>query len=365
MARPLYHGSDSARWNQGNAGLWYDKFCDRWNNNFGETDKQEWIRHMALQPVGDPKLLGHHVDRLCDLVASREGTLLAMKTDGPFVAGLGRAHPVENGFAWHHLLGVPYLPGSSLNGLVRALARDWLAVDENDIDRIFGGQQRVGTVIFFDALPARPVKLKSEILTPHCGQWNLSPQVAPGDWHNPVPIPFLAVDKDQGFVFAVAPRRNDEQAKRDCQAVEQWLRQALELVGAGAKTSIGFGRFVSDPSTQSKLEERVREKDADKAIEQATQGLSPLAAELARQAIGENWESDKDAFSRDGNIEAWLDRLEQERDREAIDRFGQLLRLHFREVLENPDKTNKKGKPVHKKRQSAFAKRFLALEEND
>lgn len=80
------------------------------------------------------------------------------------MTGLGRQHPLENGFTWHPTLGVPYIPGSSLKGLLRAWDREenaeWHegsrrnAFVETEITKErFGTQDRVGGLVFFDVLP--------------------------------------------------------------------------------------------------------------------------------------------------------------------------------------------------------------------
>ena len=63
----------------------------------------------------------------------------------------------------------------------------------------------------------------------------------PGDWEDPVPTTFLAVDPGTEFAFAVAPRRPDDTdlARR----AAEWLKAALADWGAGAKTAAGYGRI--------------------------------------------------------------------------------------------------------------------------
>ena len=84
------------------------------------------------------------------------------------MTGLGRSHPVENGFAWHPTLGMPYLPGSSVKGMVRAWAEqetDPRPASE-ELDRLLGKQNSAGSVCFLDALPIKPVKLEADVMTP-------------------------------------------------------------------------------------------------------------------------------------------------------------------------------------------------------
>ncbi len=263
--RPLYGSARDARLisaTVGNAGLWYDKFCDRWNgdwNGLGDTGKREWIAQIAnldgkpAKCVGNAELLREAVQRQHDLVTALGGHLFSLATVWRFASGLGRSHPVENGFAWHHGLGTPYLPGSGVKGVARAWAR-WK--EFADIDRIFGpetGAAATGSVIFLDALPVEPVALDADVMTPHYGPWYQEGQ-APGDWHSPVPIPFLTVAAGQTFQFALLPRTPVDAA--DCEAAGGLLREALEKLGAGAKTSVGYGQF-SPPAADRRSDKAV------------------------------------------------------------------------------------------------------------
>ncbi len=264
--RALYHidGNDQPQ-NEGNTGLWYDKFCDQWpddrkwslkNYKRGREEinpKQNWI-DTVTGPVGERAALEETRERIATLARKRFGVEpLRFKIQWRFVTGLGREHPVENGFAWHQTLGVPYLPGTSVKGMVRAWARDWLEnADSTTLARILGpeGAGRIGSVLFLDALPTDPARLEADVMTPHYAPY-YSDGEAPGDWFDPVPVPFLAVAARQEFQFVIAPRRpSHEQDKADAETARCWLRKALQWIGAGAKTAAGYGRFDPVGSSQ-------------------------------------------------------------------------------------------------------------------
>lgn len=261
-----------------NTGLWYDKFCNEWERDFSsrpkDDGKKNWINTVTNGRIGDGSNLSEIMTRREQLLESCKGNALFFKTIGPFVTGLGREHPVENGFAWHHTLGTPYLPGSSVKGMVHNWADQWEEGDAEIIKRIFGPRSRsdvnasVGSVIFMDALPTAPVQLKADVMTPHYGPYyqDDSGETPPADWHNPIPIPFLVVDETQEFLFGIIPRNssNDMDIK-DCRIVEEWLKAALDSIGAGAKTAIGYGRF----------EKIVKLSKEEKWMKSCSQGNSP------------------------------------------------------------------------------------------
>ena len=82
-----------------------------------------------------------------------------------------------------------------------------------------------------------------DIITPHYGPYYQEGKT-PGDWHSPIPIPFLSVDSNQEFVFGLMPRRlSNPDDNEDCSKAKGWLNDALRDLGGGAKTAIGYGRF--------------------------------------------------------------------------------------------------------------------------
>src|SRR4051812_30714853 len=169
---------------EGNAGLWYDKFCDAWTRDWSlsaegrENPKLKWIRSVTGSNLGKPTLLEEAKARTLDLIHARKGCFGIFTTESRFVTGLGRSHPVENGFAWHPTLGVPYLAGSSSKGLTKAWVRESASAERTD--GLFGSKDGAGRVVFMDALPVAPVRLEADVMTPHYAGW--SPEDPPGDW---------------------------------------------------------------------------------------------------------------------------------------------------------------------------------------
>ncbi len=244
------------------AGLLFDKFFDQWNFNTPDdlapsSAKSDWIARFAKKRVGVEPELQRAVKRQQALAAALNGRVEMFRNTSRFVTGLGLASPLENGFLWHHCLGVPYLPASAIKGMMRAWVQEW-SEDEAALTRLFGAPNAIGALILFDALPCRPVQLVGEIMTPH-GKWRLTgpgdnpetvDQKAPSDWQTPVPVPFLAVEQNQGFQFALAPTRMCQAG--DLETGFAFLCEALDWIGIGAKSAIGMGRFASEHALQEK-----------------------------------------------------------------------------------------------------------------
>ncbi len=301
MARPLYSTAvqqPTTRGPEGNAGLWFDKFCDRWRDSGpawsmaaddSGNPKLEWICGLADGSVGAQAHIGEFSCRLMQLVTRRSGQVAVFKTESRFVTGLGRSHPVENGFAWHPTLGAPYLPGSSIKGMVRAWAREQVEPSPNRdiVARLLGEPGRAGSVCFLDAVPVAPVQLEADVMTPHYAGWSMNDP--PGDWCSPTPIPFLTTAAGTKFLFGVVPCAPLEDG--DLDTVFRWIESALAWAGAGAKTAVGYGRMVRDEAATTQLVESVRrqqERVEAERVEGARKArLGPLDRELEEIAQAE------------------------------------------------------------------------------
>ncbi len=276
MSRPFYKADalESLEPSKGHAGLWFDKFCDQWHVNghtwtmktphdFGDkSPKLEWLRTLAGADIGTGDQIEKFVSRLVCMIHRRGGRFFVFTTESRFVTGLGRSHPVENGFAWHPTLGTPYLPGSSVKGLVRAWAKthadptpDWETLAH--LLGKAGKDGKVGSVCFLDAVPVAPVQLEADVMTPHYAGWSAADP--PGDWKSPTPIPFLTTAIKTAFLFGFIPCR--PVAPADLDTVSTWLGDALKWVGGGAKTAVGYGRFRHDDEQTKRWSQQMQNED--------------------------------------------------------------------------------------------------------
>lgn len=297
---PLYKSvvGASGRPEQGNAGLWYDKFCAAWQKDPEQRwtmkkvpgdqtvgPKMLWLQTVVGKKVGDKSLLEEMVLRQRQLLEAWDLKPSFYQVQGAFVTGMGRSHPVENGFCWHHGLGVPYLPGTSIKGLLRNWITVWEREYADELDEWLGcsdpdkSTPGAGGFIFLDAVPVECPSLAVDILTPHMGKWYAEGRQRPGtlaivpaDWHDPVPAPFLVV-RQATFSFAVLPRSKKFTAVLP--RLHACLENALRYLGAGAKTAVGYGRMVRDVKLERQCnvaghspEEQLREELAELTDEQ-------------------------------------------------------------------------------------------------
>lgn len=269
----MYQGArPDQRPTSGHAGLWFDKFCDQWDRSWslaGQGDvnpKHEWIKTVTNRRVGDAGQIGEFASRLMGLAKARGGRTRVLRTSSRFVTGLGRSHPVENGFAWHPTLGTPYLPGSSVKGLVLAWAK-LDAIPTPTVERLLGSPGKAGVVCFTDAVPTEPVRLEADVMTPHYAGWTASDP--PGDWRSPTPIPFLVTAGNTPFLFGLVPRLG--MSNDDLDRVCAWLCSALAWEGGGAKTSVGYGRFERDLAGEAEANARWSAREENARQERETQ----------------------------------------------------------------------------------------------
>jgi CRISPR-associated protein Cmr6 len=235
----------------GNRSLLFDKGMDRYDGSWriGAGEKESFLIAFAdAFRNGGAEHFESFLTRRREAMGVEPITLT---TQTRLVIGLGLPSPLETGFLFDWLVGCPYLPGSSVKGLLRATAR---LVQRRDLqgnqafwsqqfDRVFGpeltpqAKARTGEVIAYDAFPATWPVLEVDVLTPHYGQYYRE-EIAPGDWDNPVPVPFLTLAAGTPFHFYL--RANQE----DSTELRTLLGTGLDWLGIGAKKSSGYGVFA-------------------------------------------------------------------------------------------------------------------------
>jgi len=200
--------------------------------------------------------------------------------DTPLITGIGESHPSETSLIFDHTTGIPFIPSSGIKGMVRFAHSKNLLIDDkgnfNDdfvidhkdkkqglirildeknpetrIPLFFGGEYAKenekpettrGKIIFMDAYPVNVPELHEDIINPHYSKYYDDNNEPPGDWHDPVPIKFLAVAPQTEFIFRFL--LDSEAAKYKDQFVKA-VEDALKTEGIGAKTGVGYGRFKS------------------------------------------------------------------------------------------------------------------------
>lgn len=144
--------------------------------------------------------------------------------------------------------------------------------------QIFGTIETAGKTIFFDAIPSSkfPPQIELDIMNPHYPDYykemgTKEPKAYPTNWQSPIPVQFLTVAPKSVFLFAIGWRNSpqdsvehsekkqtrwngwfkgeqikqeaDEGAPRLIKLARRWVQGGLLELGAGGKTSAGYGYF--------------------------------------------------------------------------------------------------------------------------
>jgi len=276
----------------GNFSLWYNKYIPIDEYNYkpirpdNDPDKKkkniEYYKNRYYDFVKSSKLVkgilkNKHLNQIRFLnnfksiyKSGYETITVQAKTITPLIIGIGESHPSETSLIFDHILGIPYIPSTSIKGCVRLSyilslifngngsinddIRDKVNntdkikyKDLGDLLKIFGGQEKIdesikshkGGVIFLDSYPLDIPELKVEIMNPHFPDYykggnELKP---PADWQTPTPIKFLAVKEETFFIFRFLVPKNLKNS------IKTAIKKTLLEEGIGAKTSIGYGRF--------------------------------------------------------------------------------------------------------------------------
>lgn len=195
----------------------------------------------------------------------------AFKPEWRFVTGLGGHSVYETGITLHHIYGIPYIPASSIKGVLRSWIiheifgnNEGKAISESELFcKVFGCPSSIfvesekrnytsilekahrGKVTFFDAFPLKSPIIEPDIMNPHYPEWySGKPGKAPVDTDNPNPVFFLTV-KDTPFQFLIGSKTWNLETEKfwNDQSLGWWLENALSEHGIGAKTAVGYGYF--------------------------------------------------------------------------------------------------------------------------
>ncbi len=366
---------------QGNKGLRFERFFDRYTISTGQASigdgaKRDFLNNFS-SPCGDWQQLTQFALHQLALIQSLGGESQGYELSGHLVTGMGNAHPVENGFLWHPTLGVPYLSGSQVKGLLRSLLEQyytetdkselllqWFGSDHKDPEQR-EYQAGTGELIFFDAVPTEPPELTVDIMTPHMGKWyldggtiqnmNTDSDKIPADWHDPNPIPFLAV-KQARFLFTIARRHG---SSVDIREVFACLDHALQHLGAGAKTQVGYGYMLIDKKWKNYLDRATERIGLEKRIAIANGEERIRLHEELKKLINFEWLRYKlSLLKSSGSLTTLLsnnfNRLKEEIGEDAVIILCTILREEDATLLEEW------GNSIKKNEQKAF-KRVMSL----
>lgn len=190
------------------------------------------LKHQALLPKENKKTFNKKLEwRLC--------------------VGLGGHSVYETSITLHHIYGIPYIPASSLKGVVRSYvikshfeSNEERAYQSEWFCDLFGcrfesiyKEARIGRITFYDTFPISAPTLVTDIINKHNDYEGGTP---PNDTNSPVPIFFLTVENTE-FNFSIST--SNSKYNTLLEKADNLLKEAIESIGIGAKTSVGYGFF--------------------------------------------------------------------------------------------------------------------------
>lgn len=289
---------------------------------------------------------GEHLSRICGIPttdfyqhaydrwqkATTDATRFSrtvMKIDGRLLIGLTGGGALETGCAVSHTYGTPYLPGSSIKGVVRAWAEQNMPDWKKQFNDLFGTTDLSGLVAFHDAwwVPEsggtghKNHPFVADIVTPHHPEYYQGHGADATDLDSPVPNALIGVRGS--FLFVI----EGDAAWRGL--AEKMLVKALGDWGIGAKTRAGYGYLTPDHESNQRIK---------RETEEARNAALPKAGRLAAEANDLTEKQISDKFGTDLN-----------KTRETLggdfQLFADLVRARHAQVIEGwkieTKKTNK------------------------
>ena len=240
------------------------------SRNVGEAINKFRFNEQQIESINT-----RQADYVATVCQTSDNIKTGLHANSRLAIGLGTASVYETGMLLHAVYGFPYIPASSVKGVVRSYIIS--EVFENDevtalkdptFCDIFGcsgegkieaektkakdNGDRQGKVVFFEAFPTGSVKVKIDVMTPHYGDYygDNNAKIPPADYLSPNPITFLTVEGTK-FTFhfglllgeenTLVSFKNETQKQPILSLLKHWLTQALQNHGIGAKTAVGYG----------------------------------------------------------------------------------------------------------------------------
>jgi CRISPR-associated protein Cmr6 len=256
------------------------------SDNVGAGGKTEHIQRICNIPAN--AYYTHAFERWLNVTADTKRFVhCAMKIEGRLLIGLTGGGALETGCAVSQTYGVPYLPGSSIKGAMRAWAKKNLG-DPDAQNYIFGSDSDAdnptglsGEIAFHDAwwipdsggVADKNKPFAEDVLTPHHSDYYGSEgETRATDLDSPVPNALIGVRGS--FLFTL------EGDARWLPLAIFMLKSAMKNEGIGAKTAAGYGYLTENPEMLTNWTDKLSKKTAEEQFVKATLSLNVGTGEI-------------------------------------------------------------------------------------
>ncbi len=272
-AVPWYVGADFQEAPPGHRYLLYLPF---WKEDWRviKEGKQKVLKQLSAIPTHAGEAMRELAKRQRAIGAATGAEVIEAISISPFATGLGWEHPNENGFAFLHPYGLPYLAASGVKGVLRDAARELADGLDGDphgwtkdaVTKLFGPLPEeikkpedgsCGALRFFDVIPEIAGNgMGVDIMNPHYGDYYHG-ESTPHDAGNPVPIFFLVVPPESRLTFIVdCPREHllpEALRSRWRAMIRAAFAHAFDWLGFGAKTAVGYGAMETEEMRRARM----------------------------------------------------------------------------------------------------------------
>lgn len=218
----------------------------------GQTVCKDFPKRIILDTNSD--ILDQHIEHFKETYDGVDD----FQTEGRLAIGLGNTSVFETSITLHHIYGFPYIPASSVKGILRSwIIREYFAINDNSKDSLINAESNaleneafcllfgcskdkktviidnegnpirksdgkyktkteltalekdhIGNIVFFDVYPIEPPNIEVDIINPHYTEYyKEGSKTPPADWQNPIPIFFLTLKKTP-FQFLFGYRKH-------------------------------------------------------------------------------------------------------------------------------------------------------------
>lgn len=297
-----------------NPSLWLQKGLKKTTEENGDNAKTKHLKELVdFKCDLYPKAFNRWFDLTSD---ENRFSQSVMTLENRLLIGLTGNGALETGCSLSHNYGMPYIPGSSVKGVVRAWATKYLPNSNAALEALFGTydseqtNREAASVTFHDAwwIPQgnnKPFIL--DIVTTHHQDYYNGKVDLPSDKDSPIPNHMLAVQGSFLFVIEGAPEHVD--------LCQKMLTQALQDNGIGAKTAAGYGYMnfnnklchALQKEAEKRLPPEVREKREKEAIQRQQQVENAKTVEQVCSEL-------KKDYKENSSNEAYRQKLEERID---------------------------------------------------
>lgn len=239
-------------------------------------------------------------------------TILRGKLERGILPGFGAAHVNETSVTIHHTYGMPYIPSSSVKGVVRRWfineylegKEAHLLAEDKDVPThlkehvsigklFFGAEAQRGIGQFYDVYLHENCYLRPNMqVSLFRDYYNARTNEMASDTMGTIPFAnFYEVNVDHANVtVSISPlAKTTHDCKTLLQILENWTSNALQQLGVGGKTATGFGRFSDMKNVTDEMTDGMR-KEIERAERRRKQIEEEKRIELEQQQLKQKLE---------------------------------------------------------------------------